>query len=322
MIKQPFFSGTGADKDRGYILRIEKASIHDGEGLRSVVFFKGCPLECGWCSTPESQRFKPEIGIDPLKCTHCGACVESCPSSALFMEEGFPRVLREKCTGCFKCAEACMSKAVKKYGATCTVEEIADEVSKDEIFYFHSGGGVTLSGGEPCAQPRYAADLLREMRSRGIHTTIETSLYADWENVRMLLPYLNCVLADVKHMDTVQHKKWTGVGNELILENLVKIDASHFPICLTIRVPLIPGINDSDENLRALAEFCRSLKKLQAIELLPYHRLGSDTYRLLNRVYAIESVAAQSSEELEERASFLCSCRPGVLVVAGGREFK
>ena len=138
----------------------------------------------------------------------------------------------------------------------------------------------------------------------------------------MLLPYLNCVLADVKHMDTAQHKKWTGVGNELILENLVKIDASHFPICLTIRVPLIPGINDSDENLRTLAAFCRCLKKLQAIELLPYHRLGSDTYRLLNRVYAIESVAAQSPEELEERASFLHSCRPGVPVVAGGREFK
>ena len=321
MIKQPFFSKTGTGKDRGGILRIEKASIHDGDGLRSVVFFKGCPLACAWCSTPESQRFKPEIGLDPLRCTHCGACVEACPSSALFMEEGFPRVLREKCTGCFQCADVCVSKAVKKYGTACTVEEVADEVSKDEIFYFHSGGGVTLSGGEPCAQPHYAADLLREMRLRGIHTTIETSLYADWENVQMLLPYLNCALADLKHMDTVQHKKWTGVGNELILEKLVKIDASHFSVRLTIRVPLIPGINDNDENLSALAAFSRRLKRLETIELLPYHRLGSDTYRLLGRTYAIESVAAQSWEEMEERAFFLSSSEPGVPVVVGGCEF-
>lgn len=307
--------------ESGCILRVEKASIHDGEGLRSVIFFKGCPMRCAWCSTPESQSFKPEIGIDPVKCMRCGACVETCPTSALLMEDASPRVLREKCTGCFKCVEACMHKALKKYGGMFSVREIADEVSKDEIFYFHSGGGVTLSGGEPCAQPRYAAALLREVKLRGIHTTMESSLCASWENIQLLLPYLDCVLADVKQMDALQHKEWTGADNRLILENIVKIDASDYPILLTLRVPLIPGVNDGDENLRALAEFSRRLNKLQAIELLPYHRLGSDTYRLLGRRYAMESVAAQSWEKLEERAVFLSSRNPGVRVIAGASAF-
>jgi len=306
----------------GCILRIEKASIHDGEGLRNVVFFKGCPLKCAWCSTPESQRFEMEIGFDASKCARCGACAATCSSGALRLDDGKLTLKREMCVACFKCVLVCPNEALKKYGGVFTVQDITREVSKDEIFYFHSGGGVTLSGGEPCAQPHYVSELLRELKFRGIHTAIETSLYAPWEDVEKLLPHLDCVFADMKHMDTVLHEKWTGAGNEIILENIARIISSEFQVSMTLRVPIIPGVNDDDGNLSALAGFANGLaNKLQAIELLPYHRLGCTTYRLLQKQYPLESVTVQPWEKLEERARFLSSHDTGVPILAGGRSF-
>ena len=210
---------------------------------------------------------------------------------------------------------------IKKYGETASAAEIVSEVSKDEIFYFHSGGGVTLSGGEPCAQADFAAELLCELKKHGIHTSVETALCVPWENMETLLPYLDCVLADLKHMNNEQHKRWTGADNLSVLENIRRIDSSDFPVSLVIRVPLIPGINDDDENLKAAAMLARELtKKLQAIELLPYHRLGLNTYRMLGRPYQLDSVAVSKREHIEERANFLRSCDPGVPVLAGNMQ--
>ena len=273
-------------------------------------------MQCAWCSTPESQRFDAEIGFDMSRCAHCGACAKVCPKGALEFD-GTPSVRRGLCDGCFACADACQRRAIKKYGISLSVTEIAREVSKDEVFYFHSGGGVTLSGGEPCAQADFAAELLSEIKKHGIHTSVETALCVPWENVEILLPFFDCVLADVKHMNTEQHRRWTGIDNLLVLDNIRRIDSSDFQASLIIRIPLIPGINDDDENLRAVASFARGLtKKLQAIELLPYHRLGLNTYKMLGKPYLLESTAVSSGEQIMERAEFLRSCEPGVRVIA------
>jgi pyruvate formate lyase activating enzyme len=274
-------------------------------------------MQCAWCSTPESQRFQAEIGFDLSKCVLCGECAKACPNGALILDKT-PSVRRELCSGCFACAETCRKRAIKKYGGEFGVTEIAREVCKDEIFYFHSGGGVTLSGGEPCAQADFAAELLRELKKRGIHASIETALCVPWENIEVLLPYLDCVLADLKHMNPEQHKRWTGIDNALILDNIRRLDSLDFSGSLIMRIPLIPGINDDDENLKAVAVFARELtKKLQAIELLPYHRLGINTYKTLRRPYSLESVALSPWERITERAKFLSACEPGVPVLAG-----
>ncbi len=301
---------------RGELLRIEKSSIHDGEGLRSVVFFKGCPMRCAWCSTPESQCFVPEIGIDRSKCVRCGACAATCPLGAIRLDDDALSVDRATCDGCFKCAAACPKRAIKKYGFSASVDEIVEEVSKDDVFFFHSDGGVTLSGGEPCAQPEYAAALLSRLRAQGIHTTIETSLFVPWEDAAAIIPHLDAVFVDVKHMNPEQHEKWTVADNALILENIQKIDASAHPVDITIRVPLIPGINDDDANLQDTLR-----DKLKAIELLPYHRLGLATYRLLDKEYALNDTQIQPWEWCAERARFLSSCKPSVPVIAGGSLF-
>lgn len=307
----------------GQILRIEKSSIHDGEGLRSVVFFKGCSMRCAWCSTPESQNFELEIGIDRSKCVRCGACVSACPHSALSLREDVLHLDRCCCTGCFKCAAACPKRAIKKYGTSVSVREIADEVSKDDVFYFHSGGGVTLSGGEPCSQPDYAAALLKQLRANGVHTTMESALFAPWENVEAILPYLDALFVDLKHMDPIEHERWTGVDNKLILENLRKVDRCGHPLPVTIRTPLIPGVNDGDANLRELARFTHELpNKLKAIELLPYHRLGLATYRMLDKDYSLDDTPVQPWDWLSGRAQFLSSCKPTVPVFAGGVVFQ
>ena len=277
-------------------------------------------MQCAWCSTPESQRSEPEIGFDLSKCVRCGECVHTCPSGALTFDKT-PSVRRDLCDGCFACADTCRKRAIKKYGKTLNVKEIVREVSKDEVFYFHSGGGVTLSGGEPCAQTDFAAELLCELKKHGIHTSAETALCVPWENVEALLPYLGCVLADLKHMNSEQHRTWTGTDNSLVLNNIRRLDLSDVPFSLIIRIPLIPGINDDDENLKAVAALARELpKKLQGIELLPYHRLGLNTYRMLGKPYRLESTTISSREHVEERAVFLRSCDPGVPVLAGNTQ--
>lgn len=199
------------------------------------------------------------------------------------------------------------------------MREVVREISKDEIFFFHSGGGVTLSGGEPLSQPEFASEILKECRTLGIHTAMETSLHAPFERIEKILPWLNVLYVDLKHMDEIFHKQWVGPDNSLILNNLRKIDQSNHPLEIIVRIPLIPGANDSDSNLSATAEFCNSLKKIKEIELLAYHRLGLATYRNLERDYPLKELTPPSQERMMERADFLSQQNPGVPIRAGGK---
>jgi glycyl-radical enzyme activating protein family len=304
---------------KGSVLRIERTSIHDGQGLRTVLFLKGCPLRCRWCSTPESQHSGLEKGYIRDRCVGCGTCVHSCPEGALAVSEDGLKVVTDssKCKHCFVCVAKCPQGALKKYGIFMTVQEAVREVTKDEIFYFYSGGGVTISGGEPLNQPDFVAEVLHECRKVGIHTALETSFYTPFENIEKVLPWLNVLHVDLKHMDPEQHQQWVGQDNSLILSNIRKVDDSRYPLEIIVRIPMISGANDSDTNLSASAEFCKSLKKLKTIELLPYHRLGIETYRNLARDYSLTEVALPSQEQILERASFLARQNPGVPVKVG-----
>lgn len=306
--------------NKGSVLRIERSSIHDGQGLRTVLFLKGCSLRCQWCSTPESFRSQPEMGFLAARCRGRGVCMESCPEEALSPSADGKSVLIDfsKCTHCFICVQQCPQGAFKKYGSLLSVEEVVQEICKDEIFFFHSGGGLTISGGECLQQADFVATVLKQCRERGIHTAIETSLHIPYGNIEKVLPWLNTLYVDIKHMESTSHKHWVGADNLLILANLKKIDQSGYPLEIYVRIPIIPGVNDSDANLVKTAAFCRSIAKLKEIELLPYHRLGSETYRNLGLTYPLQDLAVPSPERIQERADFLSRQKPGVMIRVGG----
>ena len=236
----------------GRVLRIEKTSIHDGEGLRTVVFLKGCPLRCKWCSTPESQRMEIENG----------------------------------------------------YGKDMTVEEVVKEICKDEIFFFHSGGGVTISGGEVLMQADFAKEILKSCIEQGIPTAIETSLYSSYDKIRELLPYLTSMYIDFKAADEKRHEFYTGVSNKRIKENLVKVD-TEFTGDIHIRTPVIPMVNMFEKNMKEMIKFLKNLKHIKDIELLPYHRLGLETYERLGRVYELKDVEIPDMEILKKMAEVI-----------------
>ena len=289
---------------RGSVLRIEKTSIHDGDGLRTVVFLKGCPLRCLWCSTPESQSAVPERGLDTAKCTGCGKCAAVCGHGALAVSAGRVIFDKNKCTGCLECASVCPSSAIKSYGSHMSVKEVVREISKDEVFFFHSGGGVTISGGEPLEQSDFVHAILIECRDRGISCAIETSFFAGWDKIEPLLPYVRLLHTDLKHAKPAEHKRLTGVDNGLILDNIRRADESPYEFDLVVRTPLIPTINDSDEALTLEANFVKGLKKLRFVEFLAYHRMGTETYRHLGIDYPLKEIKTPSLEFMRERALF------------------
>ena len=291
---------------KAVVLRVEKSSIHDGAGLRTVVFLKGCPLNCPWCSTPEGQSGAIELGLITRRCDDCGICVELCPEGCFSIDtEGSCRLDLQQCSYCLTCVAACPHAAVQVYGQEMTDQQVIELISRDEIFYFHSGGGVTISGGECLTQAEFVHNVLKECRTRGIHTALETSLYAPWQAVALVLPHLNALYVDIKHSDSQTHQNLTGVGNERIWENLIQIDDLDQQLPVIIRIPLIPGVNDSDANLRDTLERVSALDKVQSIELLPYHRLGVATYAGLGREYMLENLQPPSSDYLCERRDFL-----------------
>ncbi|MGW8185674.1 MAG: glycyl-radical enzyme activating protein [Desulfobacterales bacterium] len=289
------------------ILRIEKLSSYDGDGLRSVVFLKGCPLRCRWCSTPESQAMATDFGVQKSKCTRCFTCVENCPENAIAYDANSDTFTTDmtRCSDCRRCVDECLTGARTAYGYTATAEEILNEVAKDSVFYYHSGGGVTVSGGEPFLQREFLRDLLEGCLMQGINTAIETCGHVVWDLIEAALPFIDTLFYDLKHIDDTIHKRLTGVGNRRILENLSKIDASAYPLGIIVRLPTIPGLNDDDDNLRALGEFCKKLKKLKEIQLLPYHRLGIETYRTLSRPYALENVVSPDDETMTSKIALL-----------------
>ncbi len=293
--------------EQGTVLRIEKVSPNDGPGLRTVVFLKGCPLHCQWCSTPESQHAAPEWSYKPRKCLHCAACIRACPHGALSVAADRVTLLRDrkKCVSCFACAAVCPTHAISVYGKTMTVDEVMGEIRKDSLFYFHSGGGVTLSGGDILLQADFAQAILRACQDECIHTMAELDLYGGYENVHKIFEQLDACFIDLKVMDGEIHKAVTGVDNGSILANARRVSREFPGVPLDIRVPLIPGINDDAKNLCATAAFCRELPTCRSLELLPFHRLGSAAYEYLGRAYPMGDQPAMTFEAACDAAACL-----------------
>ncbi|MBN1692526.1 MAG: glycyl-radical enzyme activating protein [Dehalococcoidales bacterium] len=281
------------------VTNIQGYSIHDGPGIRTVVFLKGCSLKCQWCSNPECISPHPEVGFIQKLCTKCGKCAGICPNGALDYQEGkLPHLDQERCDGCGICCEACSYKALVLYGKLMSEEEVFDAVKRDKIFYQASSGGVTVSGGEPLLQPQLVCDVFQKCRQDGIHTCIETSGNAAESALRQVLPYTDYILYDLKHMDSEKHRQYTGKPNELILTN-ARI-AAESGVATLFRMPLVPEINDDEQNIKETADFLHGLgNNALKIELMPYHRYGKSKYESLDRRYLLPDVPYPESEHLE-----------------------
>jgi len=288
----------------GWVLNIERYTLHDGPGIRTTVFLKGCPLRCLWCSNPESQLSRPELVYFEDNCTACGRCLGVCPQDAILQETpGAPvTILYDRCDGCGICVDSCVYEALTLAGEQMTAGEVVEIVARDLPFYKHSEGGLTISGGEPLNQPDFASAILRLAQEKGIRTAIQTSGQAPLSSVKQLLPHLDLVIFDIKHLDNQTHKKLTGVPNAQILSNLSYINSTGTPI--TLQIPLIPGLNDSTENLDRLAALVGSLESVQGLSVLAYHTLGLTKYRCTGRDYALEDLEKASNEYLEEKKAY------------------
>jgi pyruvate formate lyase activating enzyme len=263
-----------SDGTEGVIFDIQHYSIHDGPGIRTNVFMKGCPLNCLWCQNPESQSAKHQIMYNSGLCAGCGLCIETCEKSAISRVEGKVKTDRTICAGCGRCIPVCRQEARSISGRKATVGEVYKEVAKDKLFYSSSNGGITVSGGEPLMQASFTRDLLCVCRENGIATCIETCGFTEWKIMKSVMEHVDLTLYDVKHMDSEKHKKYTGVNNERILDNLIKL-SNEMRVPVIARTPIIPGYNDSDENIHAMGKFlAEKIPTCVEVNLLPYHRLG------------------------------------------------
>ena len=294
---------SGRNDDSRLVLSITRMTIHNGPGLRTLVLFKGCPLRCCWCSTPDSQKSEPEIAVYPAKCIKCGLCAPVCPVHAITLIDEKPVIDRSLCTVCGKCAEVCNAQAIEILGHRMTVAQLVTEVKKDEIVFKYSHGGVTISGGEPLFNPGFALKLLLAFKQEDINTGVDTSGQIPRSGLEPVLPYVDFFLWDIKHMDPQQHKRLTGVANELILSNAKAVSERHVP--LYIRIPLIPGCNDSEENIRATAKFALGLSSLVEVDIMPLHHLGKSRYESLDRPYPIGNLELVPDEQIQKTKSLI-----------------
>jgi pyruvate formate lyase activating enzyme len=283
----------------GLVFNIMRFSLHDGPGIRTTVFLKGCPLHCRWCHNPESQSCEPELHYFDERCIHCGDCVVACPHGALDAQL-YNR--SELCLRCGQCVEACPSGARQIVGCWMTVEEVLAEVLKDEVFYEESGGGITISGGEPLQQADFVEALLAACKARRLHTVLDTCGFASPDVLRRVGKHVDLFLYDLKLMNSEKHLRLTGVNNELILQNLAMLAQGGNTI--RVRVPILPGFNDDEENLDALSTYLTPLG-IREIDLLPYHELGNDKYRRMNLSSGMENVVPPTSAEMETIAARL-----------------
>ncbi|MBN1848088.1 MAG: glycyl-radical enzyme activating protein [Deltaproteobacteria bacterium] len=307
---------TNIEEVRGVTFNLQHYSIHDGPGIRTTVFLKGCPLRCVWCQNPESQDFKPVIFLNLERCTGCGTCVNACPEAAIQIIDGKSKTDRKLCKGHGQCAEVCPNEARSLMGKYMTAREVFDDVNADAIFYQNSGGGVTLSGGDPVAQPEFSRAILKLCHDAGIHTAIETSGFAKWDIFKGILEYTDLVLYDIKHMDSAKHKEYTGVPNEMILENAVRI-RKELDLSMLGRLPIMPGYNDSPENMERTAQFiANDLGGGFKVHLLPYHRLGETKYARMEEPDKAVSITPPTEEHMAELVKIFES--KGLETVVGG----
>lgn len=287
---------------KAFIFNKQKYNMYDGPGVRTLIFFKGCPLRCKWCSNPEGLEKKYQIMLKPGSCVSCGACVPVCPAGIHSISKDGEHVIDRSidCLGCGSCTEACLYSALKVAGQQCTISELLEYVEEDRAFYEQSGGGVTLGGGEVTAQPEAAANLLMACKQEGINTAIETCGYAKKETLLKIAEFVDLFLFDMKHIDPDRHFELTGVRNEMILENLEEL--LHRRYNVKIRMPMLKGINDSEPEIRKVIEFLmpyRDYKNFKGIDLLPYHKLGVNKYNQLGMDYPISGDPSLEDEDLD-----------------------
>lgn len=278
------------------IFNVQKCSIHDGGGIRTLAFFKGCPLRCPWCANPESQSYHCEIMEYPSKCIGCGLCIKHCPKQAIDADGHVDRsfCLRE----CTECTDICYAEAKKLMGKEYTIDALFAEISKDKIFYDVKGGGVTFSGGEPLTYGKYLEQIAKKCRQNRIDVCVESCGYSSFDSFKSALPYIDSMFMDIKIIDPQRHKEVTGASNELILENVKRI--AEYGIPLTIRTPIVPGYTDSQENIKGIAEFTSKLTTVKEYELLRYHNFGESKYAALGRTYELKGVQPPSDEKMLE----------------------
>ncbi len=291
-------SGEGQTRAlRGIVFEIERYALKDGPGIRTVVFLKGCLLRCLWCSNPESQNAAAQLVYWREKCLGCGSCVEVCPQKALTRRAEGVAIDRSACRACGECTQVCNAEALVLLGRSMSPPEVLAEVLKDAAFYRTSGGGVTFSGGEPFEQQEFLVETARLCRRRRIHTAVETSGLVEWKTIEETLPEIDLVLFDLKEMDPERHRVLTGTGNQLVLDNFQRLMKVGKPA--VVRVPVIPGYNDSDDNFRRMTQFLKQTAPAIRVDLLPYHRLGRGKYRRLGITYQLEGLEPPSRQRMD-----------------------
>lgn len=301
----------------GYVSNIQKFSVNDGYGIRTIVFLLGCTLHCKWCQNPETLISKPALMFTADRCKGCNRCREVCPTGGpQITESGALAIDRSQCINCFQCVEACPYEAIKLSGSEMTVDQVLKEVMKDKVFYKNTGGGLTVSGGEPLMQIGFTAELLKRVKQEGIGTCIETAGNVPWKNFEKVLPYTDLFLYDVKFDDAGLHREWTGCDNSLIQENLEKLVMTDKEII--VRIPLIPDVNDGQEFKRIIDRIAE-MKRIKEIHILPFHQLGSSKYNQMGMEYTMGDCREDNDEMVRECERY--AIEKGFRVSVGGSGF-
>lgn len=289
---------------KGNIFEIKHFAVHDGKGIRTTVFLKGCPLHCLWCHNPESQSPSEQFGYLPHKCVNCGSCVSVCPTGAQKIDESHKHIYdRSLCNMCGLCVSVCPRKALSKYGKMVSVDEILPELLQDRDFYETSDGGVTLSGGEPLLQIDFCEELLKKLKDENINTSVDTCGFASWESIKRIIPFTDTFLYDIKHMNSSKHYKYTGQHNELIIKNLKKLNENNKKI--EIRIPLIPNYNDDETNLREIGNLLKDMRMIDRVKVLPYHEFARTKYASIGIKDTMPQVRIPTEEDLSRAVCIL-----------------
>ena len=292
-----------AETPTGMIFDMQRFSVHDGPGIRTTVFLKSCPLRCAWCHNPEGQELEVEISFLPDRCIGCGSCFTICPNGCHILKNDTHVFLRDRCERCGLCTGECYAQALERVGKEVTVAEVVDEVMKDKPFYDTSGGGMTLSGGEPLAQREFSIALLREAKRRDLHTCVETCGHGSYGGLESMLRFVDILFYDFKESDPEKHREYTGVPNLRILENLQRLDAVGAVIFL--RCPIIPGMNDRNEHFEAIADLANRTTSIRQIDVIPYHPLGKSKSERIGKEYPLPDESFTDDDEVNRWVAYI-----------------